>query len=104
MADTPNLVSWLTVVYLQLRLVHRTIDYTYLSMNQPNVAEAVETLCRRLCDSNEVLSLRRINPNPNLIFTVGVDPNSPVDDLFLRSFVKHNARLDVSLKRARGNR
>ncbi|KAL2019546.1 hypothetical protein VTK56DRAFT_9513 [Thermocarpiscus australiensis] len=57
---------------------------------------AIETLCHEFCHRNGRLSLRRVNPNPNLVFTVGVDPNSPTDDMFLRSFVKCTARHTVA--------
>jgi hypothetical protein len=75
-----------------MRLVHRTVAYGYTPASQIEVKDVIETLCQDLCDPDGLLSPRRVNPNPNLVFTVGVDPNSPTDDLFLCSFIRHSAR------------
>jgi hypothetical protein len=82
---------FLTPVRLQLKLAHRTLDnngHTGLEAAK----EAIETLCRELCDPTGPLSPRRISPNPNLIFAVQANPNSPTDDMLLDSLVKNNAR------------
>ncbi|KAK4153155.1 hypothetical protein C8A00DRAFT_34100 [Chaetomidium leptoderma] len=78
--------------HYELQLVHHTIVRGHDSASRIEAQEAIEELCRQFCDPNGVLCPRRINPNPNLIFTVGVDLNSPTDDMFLCSFIKHNAR------------
>jgi hypothetical protein len=60
--------------------------------SQAETKRAIDALCESLCDPNGNLSLRRINPNPLLVFTVGIDPNSPTNKLFLCSFVRHSAK------------
>lgn len=59
--------------------------------NHAEVEVEIERLCRDICHPDGRMYLRRLNPNPNLVYIVGVDSNSPTDDMFLRSFVKHSA-------------
>jgi hypothetical protein len=80
----------LTPVGLQIELTHRTLEIN--GHNLEAAKEPVETLCREFWDPNGSLSPRRISPNPNLIFVVHANPNSPTDDMFLTSFVESFAR------------
>ncbi len=72
-----------------MQLEHRSIQDS--SANLAEAEEAIEKLCKEFCLPNGNLSPRRINPNPNLIFTVGVDRNSKTDSAFLSRFVKQTA-------------
>lgn len=75
-----------------MRLTHRTITAGYTSACLTEAEAAIEALCRDFCDPAGALSPRLVNPNPNLVFTVGVNVNNKTDDIFLRSFLKHSAR------------
>jgi hypothetical protein len=58
---------------------------------EEEIGDAIDLLCRQFCDPDGPLSPRRINLNPNLVFTIAVDPHSPTDEKLLRSFIKHGA-------------
>ncbi|KAK4236703.1 hypothetical protein C8A03DRAFT_35393 [Achaetomium macrosporum] len=61
--------------HYELRLVHRTIARRYDRAAEKEATDAIDSLCRQFCDADGLLSPRCISPNPNLVFTVGVDPN-----------------------------
>jgi hypothetical protein len=82
----------LTLSPEQMRLVHRTITIGYTPARLAEAEHAIETLCRDFCDPAGASSPRQVNPNDNLVFTVGVDVNNRMDDIFLRSFLMHSAR------------
>lgn len=89
----PILMASLTLVGAdQMRLVHRAITTAHSPSNRAEAEKAIETLCRDFCNPDGILSPRQVNANPHLVFTPGVDINNPMDDVFLRSFLKHSSR------------
>ncbi|KAH8909371.1 hypothetical protein BR93DRAFT_965481 [Coniochaeta sp. PMI_546] len=77
-----------------IRLVHRTITIGSTPSQQKEAEHAIEILCREFCDPARTLFPGRVNANPYLVFTVGVDVNNPIDDIFLRTFLKYSSRFD----------
>lgn len=74
-----------------MSLKHRTIVDEPTAKGRAMVEEAIETLCQDFCGPNGRQSPTLVNPNPNIVFTVSVDPNSITDDIFLRRFVANSA-------------